>query len=97
MNFDKIFEPEKYFNEIPNVHCIMACTKFMSFAISNDSGVSHILSTGDCNLFKLFNNKIPSKFTKNYTNIHYVEPKLKNDISSIEVDEVYNFITKKLE
>ena len=97
MNFEKIFEPEKYFDEIPNVHCIMACTKFMSFAISNDSGVSHILSTGDCNLFKLFNNKIPSKFTKNYNNIHYIEPKLKNDISSIEVDEVYNFITKKLE
>ena len=97
MNFEKIFEPEKYFDEIPNVHCIMACTKFMSFAISNDSGVSHILSTGDCNLFKLFNNKIPSKFTKNYNTIHYIEPKLKNDISSIEVDEVYNFITKKLE
>ena len=83
IHFDEIFEPEKYYKEIPNVHCIMACTKFLSFAISNDSGVSHILSTGNCNLFKLFNNKIPSKFTKNYNNIHYIEPKLKNDISSI--------------
>ncbi len=97
MNFDEIFEPEKYFKEIPNVHCIMACTKFLSFAISNDSGVSHILSTGDCSLFKLFNNKIPSKFTKNYNDIHYIEPTLKNDIRSIEVNEVYNFINKKLE
>ena len=96
MHFDEIFEPEKCYKEIPNVHCIMACTKFLSFAISNDSGVSHILSTGNCDLFKLFNNKIPSKFTKNYYNIHYIEPKLKNDISSIEVNEVYNFITKKL-
>ena len=66
MHFDEIFEPEKCYKEIPNVHCIMACTKFLSFAISNDSGVSHILSTGNCDLFKLFNNKIPSKFTKNY-------------------------------
>ncbi|GIR65103.1 MAG: hypothetical protein CM15mP70_02100 [Pelagibacteraceae bacterium] len=62
----------------------MACTKFMSFLSPKDSGVSHILSTGDCNLFKLFNNKIPSKFTKNYNNIHYIEPKLKNDITVLK-------------
>ena len=96
MHFDKIFEPEKYYKEIPNVHCIMACTKFLSFAISNDSGVSHILSTGNCDLFKLFNNKIPSKFTKNYNNIHYIEPEYKNDIKSIKVSDVYNFICQKL-
>ena len=96
MNFDEIFEPEKHYEEIPNVHCIMACTKFLSFAISNDSGVSHILSTGDCNLFKIFNDKIPSKFTKNSKKIYYIEPKFKSSIKKIEVSEVYNFINEKL-
>jgi len=97
MHFSEIFEPEKYFSNISNVLIIMACTKFLIFSISNDSGVSHILSTGDCSLFKLFNDKIPTKFTKNNNNIYFIEPSNGNDIKNISVDKVYKIITKVLE
>ena len=75
----------------------MACTKFLTFSISNDSGVSHILSTGDCQLFKLFNDKIPTKFTKNKNNIHSIKPIYNNNIKSIETNEVYETIIKILD
>ena len=94
MHFGEIFEPEKYYNNISNVLIIMASTKFLTFAISNDSGVSHILSTGDCCLFKLFNDKIPTKFTKNNNNIYFIEPDHDNNIKKISIDKVYKIITE---
>lgn len=94
IHFGEIFEPEKYFSNISNVLIIMACTKFLTFSISNDSGVSHILSTGDCYLFKLFNDKIPSKFTKNNYKIYSIEPSVSNDIKKISVDRVFKTITE---
>ena len=41
----------------------MATTKYLQLAISNDSGVSHMLSTGYCPLIKLFGPKDSTKFT----------------------------------
>ena len=95
-NFGEIFEPEKLLNKISNILIIMACTKFLTFSISNDSGVSHILSTGDCQLFKLFNDKIPTKFTKNKNNIHSIKPSYNDNIKNIETNEVYETIIKIL-
>ncbi len=56
----------------------MATTKYLQLAISNDSGVSHMLSTNYCPLIKLFGPKDSKKFT----------PKIKNliTISSSEVN-----------
>ena len=45
----------------------MASTKFLKFAIANDSGVSHMLSTNECPLVKLFGPKDSDKFTPNKT------------------------------
>ena len=61
-----------------NIEIIMASTKFLKFAISNDSGVSHMLSTNYCPLIKLFGPKDSVKFT----------PKLKNliTVSSSELN-----------
>ncbi len=64
-------ENEKSLSNYSNIEIIMASTKFLKFAISNDSGVSHMLSTNYCPLIKLFGPKDSKKFT----------PKLKNLIS----------------
>ncbi len=70
-------ENEKNLSNYSNIEIIMASTKFLKFAISNDSGVSHMLSTNYCPLIKLFGPKNSEKFT----------PKMKNliTISSSEI------------
>ena len=50
----------------------MATTKYLQLAISNDSGVSHMLSTGYCPLIKLFGPKDSSKFTPKNPNLFSV-------------------------
>ena len=95
-HYNKIFEPEKTFTNMSNIECIMAITNFMEFAISNDSGVSHILSTGNTHLFKIFNDKIPSKFTKISHKIHTISPPLGKKINDISVQYVYKKIIKNL-
>tara|TARA_B100000029_G_scaffold129071_1_gene122610 strand:- start:1140 stop:2123 length:984 start_codon:yes stop_codon:yes gene_type:complete len=71
-------EDEKSLGIYHNIEIIMASTKFLKFALSNDSGVSHMLSTNYCPLIKLFGPKDSKKFT----------PKLKNliTVSSSEVN-----------
>ena len=71
-------ENEKSLDSFNNIEIIMASTKFLKFAISNDSGVSHMLSTNYCPLLKLFGPKDSVKFT----------PKLKNliTVSSSELN-----------
>jgi len=71
-------ENEELLNSFSNIEIIMTSTKFLKFAISNDSGVSHMLSTNYCPLVKLFGPKDSKKFT----------PKLKNliTVSSSEVN-----------
>ena len=63
----------------------MACTKYLSIALSNDSGVSHMLSTNYCPLIKLFGTKDPSKFTPDSPFIKTLSAKDYNskDINSI--------------
>ena len=77
----------------------MASTKFLKLAISNDSGVSHMLSTGYCPLIKLFGPKDPEKFTPNKKNLYPISSNEFNssNINEIPIDRVTEEITKILE
>ena len=76
----------------------MASTKFLSCALSNDSGVSHMLSTNFCPLLKLFGPKDSNKFTPNSNNIYTISAKEfnKNNIESIQtsfvIDKMINIL-----
>ena len=83
-------ENEKSLDSFNNIEIIMASTKFLKFAISNDSGVSHMLSTNYCPLIKLFGPK-GQRHLKNKINIYSkvkFTPKLKNliTVSSSELN-----------
>lgn len=94
--FGKVLEPEKSFEDISNVEKIMSSTEYLEFAVSNDSGISHMLSTEKCILFKIFNDKDPIKFTKYSSNILTISPLNKRSIDTIEVSEVERLIFNKL-
>ena len=74
----------------------MASTKYLSCALANDSGISHILSTKHCPLIKLFGKKNPKKFTPNNKHIFTISAIEFNseDISSINDKFVIDKITK---
>ena len=55
--------PEEKIKNFSNIEIVMASTKFLSCALANDSGISHMLSTKYCPLIKLFGPKNSSKFT----------------------------------
>ena len=59
-------ENELLLSKYSNIEIVMASTKFLKFAISNDSGVSHMLSTNYCPLIKLFG-------PKDYVRVRYIE------------------------
>tara|TARA_Y100000992_G_scaffold302245_1_gene275635 strand:+ start:2311 stop:3285 length:975 start_codon:yes stop_codon:yes gene_type:complete len=92
--YGDLFEPEKLLSEIINIQCIMACTYYLEFALSNDSGVSHILSTAQCYLFKLFNDKKPSKFNLVNQKIKSISPNYGESINDISVKTVFEEINK---
>ena len=62
-NFPNSIYPEELTNKFSSFEIIMATTKYLSCALTNDSGISHILSTKHCPLIKLFGKKDPKKFT----------------------------------
>ena len=68
-----------------NIEIIMAATKYLQLAISNDSGVSHMLSTGYCPLIKLFGPKDSTKFTPENPNIFSVSS---SDFNSININKI---------
>ena len=76
--------------EFSNIEIIMASTKFLKLAISNDSGVSHMLSTNECPLIKLFGPKDSDKFTPNKKNLFSISSKNynSNNIADIPVSIV---------
>ena len=82
-----------------NLEIVMASTKFLKLAISNDSGVSHMLSTGHCPLLKLFGPKDPKKFTPNKKNLYSISSNEFNssNINEIPANRVIKEITKILE
>ncbi len=90
---------EDIINEFSNIEVIMTTTKFLSLAISNDSGVSHMLSTGYCPLIKLFGPKDAVKFTPDITNLYSISSNEYNssDINKIPPSRVIKEIKKLLE
>ena len=61
--FPKVILPEDLINEFSGTEIVMATTKFLSCALTNDSGISHMLSTNYCPVVKLFGPKDANKFT----------------------------------
>ena len=76
----------------------MSCTKFLSCALANDSGVGHMLSTKYCNLFKLFGHHNAAKFTPPSSNIFTISSQEfgSKDINFIQSKDVITLIEKKL-
>ena len=72
----------------------MTSTKFLKFALSNDSGVSHMLSTNYCPLIKLFGPKDSKKFTpkKNKLITISADDDNSNKIEDIKVSKVIEVI-----
>ena len=108
---DELFLKEKLKNLYPtsifiedqitgyqNIEIIMATTKYLQIAISNDSGVSHMLSTGYCPLIKLFGPKDSKKFTPENPNLYSITSSDFNskNINKIPVSRVIEEIEKVL-
>ena len=89
---------EEHITGYQNIEIIMATTKYLQIAISNDSGVSHMLSTGYCPLIKLFGPKDPKKFTPENRNLYYISSSdfYSKDINKIPVSMVIEQIEKIL-
>ena len=86
--FPNAFLPEDQIDEFSGPEIVMASTKYLSCALTNDSGISHMLSTNYCPLVKLFGPKDSNKFTpisKNITTISSTEFG-SNNIESITID-----------
>ena len=94
---NSIFIEDKI-NGYSNIEIVMATSKFLKIAISNDSGVSHMLSTGYCPLIKLFGPKDPKKFTPDKKNLYSISSNEFNssDINKIPTDRVIKEINKLL-
>ena len=73
----------------------MATTKYLSIAISNDSGISHILSTKLCPLIKLFGKKNSLKFTPKHLNITTISASEFNSDSITDIDK--KFVIRKID
>ena len=89
---------EDHITGYQNIEIIMATTKYLKLAISNDSGVSHMLSTGYCPLIKLFGPKDSKKFTPENPNILSISSSDFNskNINNIPVSRVIEEIDKVL-
>ena len=81
-------------NGFSSLEIIMGSTKYLSCALANDSGISHMLSTNYCYLIKLFGPKDSNKFTplsKKLITISSNEYNSKK-VSAIPVKKVINEI-----
>jgi len=89
---------EEHITGYQNIEIIMATTKYLKLAISNDSGVSHMLSTGYCPLIKLFGPKDSAKFTPENPNLFSISSSDFNskNINKIPVSKVIEEIEKVL-
>ena len=94
--FPEAFFPEDLIKDFSGPEIVMASTKFLICSLSNDSGVSHMLSTNYCSLLKLFGQRNPEKFTPRSSIIKTISSKEygSNDINSIPVKYVIETIEK---
>ena len=81
-----------------NIEIVMGSTKFLSCAIANDSGISHMLSTNYCNLLKLFGPKDSNKFTPKRKFLKTISAKEynSNEVSIIPLDRVIGEVNNLL-
>ena len=72
----------------------MGSTKFLTCALANDSGISHMLSTKYCPLIKLFGPKDSNKFTPEHFNLKSISSSQFNssDVKVIPVEKVIKVI-----
>ncbi|MDC0192730.1 hypothetical protein OAJ89_05410 [Alphaproteobacteria bacterium] len=98
--FPEAIIPEELISNFSNIETVIASTKYLKFALSNDSGISHMLSTSYCPLIKLFGPKESLKFTPSNINIHTISASIFNNnnmIDSIPAEYVIDTINKLLE
>ena len=90
--FPEAILPEEKIVEFSGPEVVMATTKFLSCALTNDSGVSHMLSTNYCPIIKLFGPKDSDKFTQVSKSIHTINSKEygSNNIEEIQTETVIN-------
>lgn len=96
--FPNSIMPEEIIKNYSNIEVVMASTKYLSFAVANDSGVSHMLSTKHCPLIKLFGPKESQKFTPSHRLLKTISSSEYNskDINVIKVEKVILEIDKYL-
>ena len=92
--FPKALIPEKIIKNFSNIEIVMGSTKFLTCALANDSGISHMLSTKHCPLIKLFGPKDSTKFTPEHINLKSITSAQFNssDVKVIPVEEVIKVI-----
>ena len=83
--FPEALLPEEYIHGFSGPETVMASTKFLSCALANDSGVSHMLSTNFCPLIKLFGPKSSEKFTPISNQIYTISAQ---EFGSNRIDQV---------
>ena len=98
LEFPDALFPEEIVKGYSNIEIVMASTKFLSCALANDSGISHMLSTKYCPLIKLFGPKNSLKFTPIHKYLKSISSEEFNgkDISLIPVEKVIYEINKNL-
>jgi len=92
--FPEALMPEKTIEGFSNIEIVMGSTKFLTCALANDSGISHMLSTKHCPLIKLFGPKDSNKFTPKDANLKSITSRQFNsdDVKVIPVEEVIKII-----
>ena len=90
--------PEENIHYFSGPEIVMGCTNFLSCSLSNDSGVSHMLSTNNSPLVKLFGPKDSKKFTLTSPMIHTISASNfgSKNINVIPIKNVIATIEKEL-
>ena len=97
-SFHKPLLPEEIINDYSNIEIVIGSTKYLSCALANDSGISHMLSSRYCPLVKLFGPKDSNKFTPKNDFLKTISSKEfnSNEVSIIPVEKVLSSINKFL-
>ena len=96
--FPEALIPEKIIKNFSNIEIVMGSTKFLTCALANDSGISHMLSTKYCPLIKLFGPKDSNKFTPKHINLKSITSAQFNssDVKAIPIEEVIKVIENSI-
>lgn len=94
--FPNVLFPEENITDFSGPEIVMGCTNFLSCSLSNDSGISHMLSTNNSPLIKLFGPKDSKKFTLPSPIIHTINASNfgSKDVNAIPINNVIDTIKK---